>query len=57
MRRYFRPAFSFMGGDNAFAALKVAHKAYVLEVGAVGLSGTGAELLNDPKVRAAYLGG
>ncbi len=43
--------------QNAFAALKVAHKAYVLEVGAVGLSGTGAELLNNPKVRAAYLGG
>ena len=43
--------------QNAFAALKVAHKAYVLEVGSVGLSGTGAELLNDPKVRAAYLGG
>lgn len=43
--------------QNAFAALKVAHKAYVLEVGSVGFSGTGAELLNDPKVRAAYLGG
>ena len=43
--------------QNAFAALKVANKAYVLEVGAVGLSGTGAELLNNPKVRAAYLGG
>lgn len=43
--------------QNAFAALKVAHKAYVLEVGSVGLSGTGAELLNNPKVRAAYLGG
>lgn len=43
--------------QNAFAALKVAHKAYVLEVGTVGLSGTGAELLNNPKVRAAYLGG
>ena len=43
--------------QNAFAALKVAHKAYVLEVGSVGLSGTGQELLNDPKVRAAYLGG
>ena len=43
--------------QNAFAALKVAHKAYVLEVGAVSLSGTGAELLNNPKVRAAYLGG
>lgn len=43
--------------QNAFAALKVAHKAYVLEVGAVSLSGTGAELLNNSKVRAAYLGG
>ncbi len=43
--------------QNAFAALKVAHKAYVLEVGGVSLSGTGAELLNNPKVRAAYLGG
>ena len=43
--------------QNAFAALKVAHKAYVLEVGAVSLSGTGAELLKDPKVREAYLGG
>ena len=43
--------------QNAFAALKAAHRAYVLEVGAVSLSGTGAELLNNPKVRAAYLGG
>ena len=43
--------------QNAFAALKAAHRAYVLEVGGVSLSGTGAELLNAPKVRAAYLGG
>ena len=43
--------------QNAFAALKAAHRAYVLEVGSVGLSGTGSELLNNPKVRAAYLGG
>ena len=43
--------------QNAFAALKAAHRAYVLEVGAVSLSGSGAELLNNPKVRAAYLGG
>ena len=43
--------------QNAFAALKAAHRAYVLEVGTVGLSGTGAELLNNPKVQAAYLGG
>ena len=43
--------------QNAFAALKAAHRAYVLEVGTISLSGTGQELLNDPKVRAAYLGG
>ena len=43
--------------QNAFAALKAAHRAYVLEVGAVSLSGTGPELLDNPKVRAAYLGG
>jgi len=43
--------------QNAFAALKIAHKAYVLEVGSVTLEGTGAELLENPKVQEAYLGG
>ena len=43
--------------QNAYAALKIADKAYVLEVGAIGLSGTGAELLKDRKVKEAYLGG
>jgi branched-chain amino acid transport system ATP-binding protein len=43
--------------QNAFAALKIADAAYVLEVGRIVLSGTGEELLNDPKVREAYLGG
>ncbi len=43
--------------QNAWAALKVAHKAYVLEVGGISLSGTGQELLSNSKVRAAYLGG
>lgn len=43
--------------QNAWAALKIAHKAYVLEVGTVALSGTGEELLNDARVRSAYLGG
>ena len=38
-------------------ALAVADRAYVLETGVVTLAGTGAELLRDPKVRAAYLGG
>lgn len=37
-------------------ALAVADRAYVLETGAIIGHGTGKELLNDPKVRAAYLG-
>ncbi|QGZ65771.1 ATP-binding cassette domain-containing protein [Paraburkholderia acidisoli] len=37
-------------------ALGVADRAYVLEVGKVTLEGAGRELLNDPKVKAAYLG-
>ncbi|MDR1482789.1 MAG: ABC transporter ATP-binding protein [Synergistaceae bacterium] len=43
--------------QNAYAALKIANKAYVLESGAVTLSGAGAELLENPRVREAYLGG
>jgi branched-chain amino acid transport system ATP-binding protein len=37
-------------------ALAVADRAYVLETGRVTAQGSGRELLNDPKVRAAYLG-
>lgn len=37
-------------------ALMVADRAYVLETGQVTLEGSGRDLLNDPKVRAAYLG-
>ncbi|AOS81598.1 MULTISPECIES: ABC transporter ATP-binding protein [Hydrogenophaga] len=37
-------------------ALGVADRAYVLETGCITLQGSGAELLNDPKVKAAYLG-
>ncbi len=37
-------------------ALAVADRAYVLETGRVTVQGTGAELLNNPAVRAAYLG-
>jgi branched-chain amino acid transport system ATP-binding protein len=37
-------------------ALAVADRAYVLETGRVTLEGTGAQLLKDPAVRAAYLG-
>ena len=43
--------------QNALAALSVAHHAYVLEVGRVVMAGSGQELLRDPKVRDAYLGG
>jgi len=37
-------------------ALGVADRAYVLETGHITLEGTGRALLNDPKVKAAYLG-
>ena len=43
--------------QNAFAALKVANYAYVLEVGEIVLEGTGEKLIQDPKVKEAYLGG
>ena len=43
--------------QNAYAALKVADYAYVLEVGNIVLQGTGEELIADSRVREAYLGG
>jgi branched-chain amino acid transport system ATP-binding protein len=43
--------------QNAFAALSIAHKAYVLEVGSIVMKGAGKELLQNPKVKEAYLGG
>ncbi|MBM3323367.1 ABC transporter ATP-binding protein [candidate division WOR-3 bacterium] len=42
--------------QNAFMALQVAHRAYVLETGRVVASGPAAELREDPKVKSAYLG-
>jgi len=42
--------------QNARAALKIAHRAYVLETGKVVLSGPAGELLRDERVRKAYLG-
>jgi branched-chain amino acid transport system ATP-binding protein len=42
--------------QNAFMALQIAHRAYVLETGRVMLAGSAAELREDPKVRSAYLG-
>ncbi|MCY1138758.1 ABC transporter ATP-binding protein [Actinoplanes sp. Pm04-4] len=42
--------------QNAQQALSRAHRAYVLETGRIVKEGTGAELLNDPAVKDAYLG-
>ena len=42
--------------QNANMALKMADQAYVLETGNITMSGTGAELLADERVREAYLG-
>jgi branched-chain amino acid transport system ATP-binding protein len=42
--------------QNAFAALKIADYAYVLETGKVVLEGSGEELLKDEGVKKAYLG-
>ena len=42
--------------QNAYAALATADRGYVIETGQIALTGTGQELLADPKIRAAYLG-
>lgn len=43
--------------QNARMALRLAHRAYVLETGRVVRSGAGVDLLGDPQVQQAYLGG
>jgi branched-chain amino acid transport system ATP-binding protein len=47
----------FLVEQNAFGALKLAHRGYVMVNGMVTLSGSGKELLANPEVRAAYLEG
>ena len=47
----------FLVEQNAFHALKLAHRAYVMVNGNIALSGTGKELLSRPEIRAAYLEG
>jgi branched-chain amino acid transport system ATP-binding protein len=42
--------------QNAAMALTIAHRGYVLETGTIALSGTAAELAENPEVRRAYLG-
>ena len=47
----------FLVEQNAFHALRLAHRGYVMVNGQIALSGTGKELLANPEVRAAYLEG
>lgn len=47
----------FLVEQNAFHALKLAHRGYVMVNGVITMSGAGRELLENPEVRAAYLEG
>ncbi len=47
----------FLVEQNAFHALKLAHRGYVMVNGKVTMSGSGAELLANEEIRAHYLGG
>jgi branched-chain amino acid transport system ATP-binding protein len=42
--------------QNAYLALQLTHRGYVMETGEIAIEGTSAELLNDVRVRQAYLG-
>src|SRR5512134_1403553 len=42
--------------QNAYMALSISHRAYVLETGTIVLQGASDDLRNDPRVQAAYLG-
>ena len=46
----------FLVEQNASRALSIADRAYVMESGLVTMNGKASDMLNDPKVRAAYLG-
>jgi branched-chain amino acid transport system ATP-binding protein len=47
----------FMVEQNASLALQIAHRGYVLQTGRIVLAGAARDLLNDPRIRDAYLGG
>jgi branched-chain amino acid transport system ATP-binding protein len=47
----------FLVEQNAYHALKLAHRGYVMVTGNITMSGSGRELLENPQVRAAYLEG
>jgi len=42
--------------QNAKAALRLAHRAYVLETGRITMEGPAGDLVNDPRIKKAYLG-
>jgi branched-chain amino acid transport system ATP-binding protein len=42
--------------QNAKLALQAAHRGYVMDSGLITMTGNAADMLDDPKVRAAYLG-
>ena len=42
--------------QNASRALQIASRGYVMDSGEITMSGEGRQLLDDPRVRAAYLG-
>ena len=47
----------FLVEQNAYHALRLAHRGYVMVNGAISMTGSGDELLNDPEIRRAYLEG
>jgi branched-chain amino acid transport system ATP-binding protein len=47
----------FLVEQNAFHALRLAHRAYVMVNGAITMTGAGGELLARPEIRQAYLEG
>jgi branched-chain amino acid transport system ATP-binding protein len=46
----------FLVEQNAYAALEIADRGYVMETGSIALTGTGRELLDNEQVKSAYLG-
>jgi branched-chain amino acid transport system ATP-binding protein len=47
----------FLVEQNAFHALRLAHRGYVMQTGRITMQGTGVELLANSQIRAAYLDG
>ena len=43
--------------QNAFKAMSIANRVYILETGSISSSGNSSDMIKDPAVKAAYLGG